>query len=338
MSSQPTATSGRGLVDPSEPDISIYMGPDDLMRQLREDAVAGLTAPSKSIPSKWFYDEYGSGLFDQITRLPEYYLTRAESEILSDRAGAIAELTGAETLVELGSGTSEKTRLLLDAAHQTGHLRRIVPFDVDEATLTVAAEELGLMYPEVEITGIVGDFERHLDAIALSERKLVILLGSTIGNLSPQERARLLKDLSNNLNPGDSFLLGVDLVKPVGDIEAAYNDSAGISAEFNLNILRVLNRQLHGDFNLNRFEHVAAFDQESEQMKMWLRSTARQEVTLRDIDLRATFAESELLHTEISAKFRRSGIEQELSSAGLNPAHWWTDRQDRFGLSLSTKQ
>lgn len=338
MSSQPTATSGRGLVNVSEPDISIYMGPDDLVRQLREDAVAGLTAASKSIPSKWFYDEYGSRLFDQITRLPEYYLTRAESEILRDRAGAIAQLTGAEILIELGSGTSEKTRLLLDAARRAGHLRRIVPFDVDEATLTVAAEELAFMYPEVEITGIVGDFERHLDAIAVSGRKLVILLGSTIGNLRPQERARLLEDLSNNLNPGDSFLLGVDLVKPVGDIEAAYNDSEGISAEFNLNILRVLNRQLDGDFNLNRFEHMAAFDPESEQMKMWLRSTTRQEVALRSIDLRTTFDESELLHTEISAKFRRSGIERELSSAGLNPVRWWTDRQDRFGLSLSTKQ
>ncbi|MEX2586402.1 MAG: L-histidine N(alpha)-methyltransferase [Actinomycetota bacterium] len=337
MSSEPTDASTRGLAFASDPEISSYLGPDDLMRQLREDALAGLTAENKSIPSKWFYDERGSGLFDRITRLPEYYLTRAEKQILVDRAGAIAGLTGAGTLIELGSGTSEKTRLLLDAARRTGFLRRIVPFDVDEATLKVAARELAVRYPEVEVAGLVGDFERHLDAIAMPGRKLVILLGSTIGNLDPAGRARLLADLSDNLEPGDSFLLGVDLVKAAGDIEAAYNDSAGISAEFNLNVLRVLNHRLDGDFNLDRFEHVASFDPTSEQMRMWLRSTTEQQVSLRAIDLRVTFGSSELLHTEISTKFRRTGIERELSSAGLKPAQWWTDRAGRFGLSLSVR-
>lgn len=337
MNSRPTVTSTSSANLGWEPEVSCRLGPEDLKRQLREDAAAGLSANRKYIPSKWFYDEHGSRLFDRITRLPEYYLTRAERQILGKRAGIIAEQTKADTLIELGSGTSEKTRLLLDASRRAGHLRRVVPFDVDEATLKVATGELSLRYPEVDVIGIVGDFERHLDAIAVPGRKLVILLGSTIGNLGPRERAGLLGDLSANLNPGDSFLLGVDLVKRYEDIEAAYNDSSGISAEFNLNILRVLNRQLDGDFDLDRFEHVASYDPQSEQMQMWLRSTTKQEVTLKSIDLRARFEESELLHTEISAKFRRSGIEQELSSAGLEPAFWWTDHQDRFGLSLSTK-
>lgn len=338
MSSQPTATSTRGPALASEPEILSYLGPDDLMHQLREDAVTGLTAADKSIPSKWFYDEHGSALFDRITRLPEYYLTRAERQILANRAGSVAELAQAGTLIELGSGTSEKTRLLLDASRRCGHLRRIVPFDVDEATLAIAARELNQRYPEVDVTGIAGDFERHLDAICMPDRKLVILLGSTIGNLLPAGRACLLEDLARNLNRGDSFLLGVDLVKSAGDIEAAYNDSGGISAEFNLNVLRVLNRKLDGNFDLDRFEHVASFNHESERMDMWLRSTTKQQVKLRAIDLHVNFDESERLHTEISAKFRRSGIERELESAGLMPVHWWTDREQRFGLSLSTKR
>lgn len=337
MTAEPTATSTRTLAIASEVQIRCLLGPEDLMRQLRADAQAGLTATPKSIPSKWFYDRCGSALFDRITRLPEYYLTRAEREILTDRAGAIARLTEADTLIELGSGTSEKTRLLLDAAWESGNLRNIVPFDVDRATLECAAAELGKRYPDVAVTGIVGDFERHLDAISRPGCKMVILLGSTIGNLGPEQRACLLSDLAASLEPGDSFLLGVDLVKDTPTLEAAYNDREGVSAEFNLNMLRVLNRHLGGDFDLDLFEHVACFDPADEQMKMWLRSTGPQEVTLKDIDLRVHFDRDELLHTEISAKFRRDGIERELAASGLKPARWWTDRQDRFGLSLSCK-
>lgn len=337
MSSHPTAASTRHPAIAAEAQICCLLGPDDRARQLREDARSGLTGAQKSIPSKWFYDERGSALFDRITRLPEYYLTRAEREILAARAASIASLTWADTLIELGSGTSEKTRLLLDAAREAGNLRRIVPFDVDEATLRMAVAELSGRYPEAEVTGIVGDFERHLDAIAMSGRKLVILLGSTIGNLGPEQRAALLEDLSASLSPGDSFLLGVDLVKDVGVLEAAYNDAAGVSAEFNLNILRVLNRRLGGDFDLSGFEHLAGFDPETEQVKMWLRSRCAQTVTLRDIDLKIGFGRAELLHTEISAKFRRSGIERELARAGLEPVRWWTNRDGRFGLSLSSK-
>lgn len=337
MSSHSTAASTRHPAVAAETQICCLLGTDDLARQLREDARTGLTGAHKSIPSKWFYDERGSALFDRITRLPEYYLTRAEREILAAHADSIASLTWADTLIELGSGTSEKTRLLLDAAQESGSLRRIVPFDVDEATLRMAAAELSGRYPGAEVTGIVGDFDRHLDAIAMPGRKLVMLLGSTIGNLGPEQRAALLEDLSASLSPGDSFLLGVDLVKDVGALEAAYNDTAGVSAEFNLNILRVLNRRLGGDFDLSGFEHLARFDPETEQVKMWLRSRCAQTVTLRDVDLKIGFGAAELLHTEISAKFRRSGIERELATAGLEPVRWWTDRDRRFGLSLSSK-
>lgn len=338
MSSQTPAASVRGLTVASEPSVRCLIGPDDLLRQLRQDALDGLRAHPKSIPSKWFYDERGSALFDEITRLPEYYLTRAERAILTERAPAIAALSWADTLIELGCGTSEKTRLLLDAFRAAGNLRRIVPFDVDEVTLRAAAAELGERYPEVEVAAVAGDFERHLGAIDQPGRKMVILLGSTIGNLGPEQRAGMLGDLAGNLRPGDSFLLGVDLVKDVRVIEAAYNDSAGVSSAFNLNILRVLNRRLGADFDLDRFEHVAYFDPESEQMKMWLRSTTDQTVRVEDIDLTVRFASGELLHTEISAKFRRETVEDELSAAGLEPARWWSDREKRFGLSLSVKR
>lgn len=312
-----------------------HMGPDDLAEQLRNDAFQGLSSGAKAIPSKWFYDEHGSKLFDQITRLPEYYLTRSEREILAARASAIARHTAADTLVELGSGTSEKTCLLIDAFRSTGQLRRFVPFDVDPDTLRFAATKLLRSYPEIEVCGIAGDFERHLNAICQPGRTMVIFLGSTLGNLDPAQRALLLDQLAGSLKPGDSFLLGVDLVKDVDVIEAAYNDPAGISAAFNLNILRVLNRRLEGNFNVAQFEHVAKFDSTRELMSMWLRSTTHQSAYLRAIDLRVDFEEGELLHTEISSKFRKEGIEGELRQSGFEPSRWWTDAHGNFALSLS---
>lgn len=319
------------------PGLVSHMGPADLEAQLRRDAKEGLTAPDKSIPSKWFYDYTGSMLFDEITRLPEYYLTRAERQILRERAADIVADTRADTMVELGCGLSEKTKLLLDAFKRRGDLKRFLPFDVDGEVLKMAATELLERYPDLQVQGIVGDFERHLEAVKVPGTSLVIFLGSTIGNLNEEQRGSLLAQLSGALKSGDSFLLGMDLVKEVGVIEAAYNDSAGISAAFNLNILSVLNARLNGNFEIGSFEHLARFNPDTEQMEMFLRSTRAQRVRLADLDLEVEFAEGELLHTEISAKFRREGIEQELVSAGLEPRRWWTDAGTNFALSLSSK-
>jgi L-histidine N-alpha-methyltransferase len=319
------------------PALIAHIGPADLEAQLRRDALEGLTAPAKSIPSKWFYDYNGSMLFDEITRLPEYYLTRAERQILRERAASIVAESGAETLVELGCGLSEKTRVLLDAYGRKGDLRQFIPFDVDGDVLKMAAAELLERYPGLEVQGIVGDFERHLDSIAVPGRSLVIFLGSTIGNLNVEQRSSLLAQLSASLKPGDSFLLGVDLVKDVDVLEAAYNDSAGISAAFNLNILKVLNARLGADFEVESFDHVASFNPETEQMEMFLRATRPQKVRLELLNLDISFEEGELLHTEISAKFRREGIEAELVEAGLQPAQWWTDADHRFAVTLSRK-
>lgn len=319
------------------PGLVSHMGPADLEAQLRRDAKEGLTAPQKSIPSKWFYDYTGSMLFDEITRLPEYYLTRAERQILRERASEIVADTRADTMVELGCGLSEKTKLLLDAFRRRGDLKRFLPFDVDGEVLKMAATELLERYPDLQVQGIVGDFEQHLESVKVPGTGLVIFLGSTIGNLNEEQRGALLAQLSGALKAGDSFLLGIDLVKEVGVIEAAYNDSAGISAAFNLNILSVLNARLKGNFEIGNFEHLARFNPDTEQMEMFLRSTTDQKVRLADLDLEVEFAEGELLHTEISAKFRREGIEQELASAGLEPRRWWTDAGTNFALSLSSK-
>jgi L-histidine N-alpha-methyltransferase len=335
MSAQPAA----GTTAPSRkaPGLIAHMGPADLEAQLRRDAREGLTAPRKTIPSKWFYDYTGSMLFDEITRLPEYYLTRSERQILRERAAAIVSETGADTLVELGCGLSEKTRILLDAFGRRGDLKRFLPFDVDGEVLQMAAGELLERYPALEVQGIVGDFERHLDAIDVPGRCLVIFLGSTIGNLDRPQRKALLSCLAASLKPGDFFLLGVDLMKDVGVIEAAYNDSAGISAAFNKNILAVLNSRLGGDFDIDRFVHVARFNPETEQMEMYLKADGAQQVRFELLDLDICFEPGEMLHTEISAKFRRDGVEAELEEAGLSPRRWWTDAEPNFALSLSEK-
>jgi L-histidine N-alpha-methyltransferase len=317
--------------------ITRRLGPGDLTEALHRDVTEGLSAPCKSLPSKYFYDEEGSRLFDEITRLPEYYLTRAEKQILKARSREIVMATGAATMIELGSGTSEKTRLLLDAFHRDGELRTFIPFDVDESTLRFATESLCAAYPGLRLRGIAGDFERHLDSLATTDRTLVVFLGSTIGNLDEPGRACFLRSVADNLKAGDSFLLGADLVKDVGEIEAAYNDSQGISAAFNLNILSVLNRRLGATFDLNGFEHVAEFDERDEAMHMQLRSLADQTVEIPDVAMKIGFSSGELIHTEISAKFRRAGLESELAEAGLDPSGWWTDPGGRFSLCLSAK-
>jgi L-histidine Nalpha-methyltransferase len=309
--------------------------PDQYLAALRADVRAGLTATSKTLPPKYFYDACGSKLFDEITRLPEYYLTRAETEILRRYAGEIAGLTGCESLVELGSGTSAKTRLLLRALRDGGTLREFVPFDVDPAVLREASDALADEYPGLRIVPFVGDFERDLGAIPADGRRTVAFIGSTIGNLEPAARAAFLAQVGAALHPGDTFLLGLDLVKDAGRLLDAYNDAAGVTAEFNRNVLLVVNRELDADFDVEEFQHVALWDAEHEWIEMRLRSSREQQVTIRDLDLVVPFAAGEELRTEISAKFRRAGIEAELAAAGLRTLRFWTDPDGDFGLVLA---
>jgi L-histidine Nalpha-methyltransferase len=317
--------------------IEVLLGPDDLLAGLRADVLAGLTSAPKQLSPTWFYDDRGCELFEAITRLPEYYPTRTERSILAERAGEIAASTGADTLVELGSGTSEKTRLLLDALAGTGTLRHFVGFDVAEATLRSAGHAVVEEYPGVEVRGIVGDFRRHLPAIPVGGRRLVAFLGGTIGNLEPDARAAFLSALAAVMAPGDSLLLGTDLVKDPTRLEAAYDDRAGVTAEFNRNVLRVLNRELGADFDPDRFDHVARWDDDEEWIEMRLRSRGAQTVHMPGLELTVHFDDGEELRTEISAKFRPERVASELRHAGLEPAGWWTDPAGDFGVSLAVR-
>jgi dimethylhistidine N-methyltransferase/ergothioneine biosynthesis protein EgtC len=310
--------------------------PDGFMaRSLREDARAGLTASPKSLPPKWFYDERGSELFDKITLLEEYYPTRAERAILRSAAGQIAAATQADTLVELGSGAADKTRLLLDALRAGGTLRGYVPVDVSESALIAGARRVRGEYPGLTVRAVVSDFEEYLGLPAGEGRRLVAFLGSTIGNLIPAQRAAFLSALRARLQPSDALLLGTDLVKDPSVLLAAYDDSAGVTAAFNKNILAVLNSELGADFDPDTFEHVAYWDAGAEWIEMRLRSTIDQRVTLPEIGLAVTFAAGEQMRTEVSAKFRPDGVARELAAAGFSMQSWWTDEAGRFGLSLS---
>jgi L-histidine Nalpha-methyltransferase len=312
--------------------------PGFLAESLRADARRGLASDPKSLPPKWFYDAQGSALFDKITELREYYPTRAEREILHATATSIAQLTRARTLVELGSGSSDKTRLLLDALRAAGTLRCYVPVDVSEPALVAAGDALSAEYPGLDVRAVVSDFEEHLgfpaDGDAPSPR-LVAFLGSTIGNLLPAQRTAFLARVRAGLRPGDFFLLGTDLVKDPSVLVAAYDDDSGVTAQFNKNVLAVLNNELGADFDPDEFEHVAVWDPRNEWIEMRLRSLARQTVHLPAIGLTVTFAEGEDMRTEVSAKFRRAGVEAELAAAGLAMRSWWTDSAAQFGLSLS---
>lgn len=311
--------------------VDVHLGPDDMAEALRSDVRRGLTSVPKALPPKWFYDERGSLLFDEITRLPEYYPTRAEAAILVERAADIATAAGADTLVELGSGTSTKTRLLLDAMGA----RRYVPFDVSESTLRAAGSALEADYPGLEVHGVVGDFERHLSLLPGGGRRLVLFLGGTIGNLAPAERAKFLGEVAGGMAPGDGLLLGTDLVKDPARLVAAYDDAAGVTAEFNKNVLRVMNDSLGADFDVDRFEHVARWNESDEWIEMRLRSVCSQNVLVSALGLSVAFGEGEEMRTEISSKFRRAGVEAELAAAGLSLRHWWTDAAADFALSLS---
>jgi L-histidine N-alpha-methyltransferase len=326
---------GLPLEAPPQLAVDVRFTPEERAQALRDDALRGLTSSPKELSPQWFYDERGSELFDAITRLPEYYLTDREREILREHADEVAELTQANTLVELGSGTSEKTRLLMDALADAGHLRRFVPFDVSEETLRASAAAIVHEYPGLEVHAVVGDFGRHIPFLPEGRRRLIAFLGSTIGNLPPAERAGFLESVEDTLNPGEALLLGVDLVKDVGRLEAAYNDPAGLTADFNRNILLVLNRELCGNFEPEQFEHVARWDDENEWIEMLLRSTRAQEVELAELDLGVSFAAGEVMRTEISAKFRREGIDDELADAGLELQRWWPHASGDFALALA---
>jgi L-histidine N-alpha-methyltransferase len=320
--------------------IDVHLDQADMDRALRNDVRVGLTASPKTLPPKWFYDEVGSQLFDDITRLPEYYPTRREREILEARSGDIARASGATALVELGSGTSTKTRLLLDALRDAGTLQTFAPFDCSESTLRDAGESIASRYPGIRIHGVVGDFERHLALLPDDHTgsRLVAFLGGTIGNLAPAERAKFLNDLAGALAEGEHLLLGTDLVKDRGRLVAAYDDSAGVTSAFNRNVLAVINRSLDADFDVERFEHVAVWNEDEEWIEMRLRADRAHLVHVNDLGLAVSFANGEEMRTEISAKFRREGVEAELGAAGFELQRWWTDRGGDFALSLAVRR
>ncbi|CAM5647024.1 L-histidine N(alpha)-methyltransferase [Streptomyces coeruleorubidus] len=299
---------------------------------LRADVHRGLTGRPKTLPPKWFYDAHGSDLFEKITELPEYYPTRAEREILLARSGDIAAATRARTLVELGSGSSEKTRHLLDALTE---LHTYVPVDVSESALTQAGQALAAERPGLDVHALIADFTAELTLPGTPGPRLVAFLGGTIGNLLPAERAAFLASVRALLAPGDALLLGTDLVKDEEVLVRAYDDAAGVTAAFNKNVLTVIDRELGADFEPAAFDHVAVWDAEHEWIEMRLRSRTAQTVKVPALGLAVDFAAGEELRTEVSAKFRQEGVRAELFAAGLDLTHWWTDEAGRFALSLS---
>ncbi|MFJ4923338.1 L-histidine N(alpha)-methyltransferase [Streptomyces sp. NPDC088725] len=300
---------------------------------LRADVLQGLGRTPKMLPPKWFYDARGSDLFEEITRLPEYYPTRAEREILLARAPEIAAATGARTLIELGSGSSEKTRHLLDALPE---LESYVPVDVSESALTGAAEGLLAERPGLRIHALIADFTTGLTLPESPGPRLVAFLGGTVGNLLPAERAVFLSSVRALLAPGDALLLGTDLVKDESVLVRAYDDAAGVTAAFNKNVLSVVNRELGGDFDPADFDHVALWNRECERIEMRLRARRALNVKITDLDLLVRFEAGEEVRTEVSAKFRQDGVRAELADAGMALTHWWTDEAGRFALSLAT--
>ena len=316
-------------------EVRSYLGPGD-ERTLADDVLDGLTRPLKELPPKHFYDARGSELFDAICELPEYYQTRTERLILEACAEDIVEHSGAVELVELGSGSASKTRVLLDAMAAAGTLERYVPVDVSATTVHACAETLVQEYPGMSVYGVVGDFERHLSHLPQpAGPRLVAFLGGTLGNFPPGSRRRFLRGLRNVLGDDGYLLLGTDLVKDPRVIEAAYDDSAGVTAQFNLNLLHVLNRELDANFDVDAFEHVAFFDRRREWIEMRLRATDVQRVHIGKLDLDVDFAAREELRTEISAKFTPERLAADLAAAGLVLGDVLTDDRELFALSLS---
>jgi len=309
-------------------------------RVLADDVLDGLTRPFKELPPKHFYDSRGSELFERICELPEYYPTRTELEILTERADEIVAETGAGELVELGSGAAEKARVLLSAMDRAGTLTRYVPLDVSESALEESARALVDEYEGLEVYGVIGDFERHLDGVPDGDghARLVALLGGTIGNFPPGTRRRLLRRIGGLLGDEDRLLLGTDLVKDPAVIEAAYDDAEGVTAEFNRNVLHVINRELNANFPIEQFEHVAFFDPDHEWIEMRLRASEACTVEIEQVGLTVEFGEGEELRTEISAKFTRQRVEADFAAAGLALERWFTDDDGLFALSLARRQ
>jgi L-histidine Nalpha-methyltransferase len=305
---------------------------------LAETVRAGLTREPKELPPKLFYDARGSELFDRITAQPEYYPARAERSILNRYSPEIVEESGAEELVELGSGVASKTRALLYAMAGAGTLDRYVPFDIDDSVVEACAEELHRILPGMDVHGVVGDFGRDLEQLPRGEHRLIAFLGGTVGNLYPDERTAFLARVRDQMGPSDRLLLGIDLLKEPAVLEAAYNDAAGVTAEFNLNLLQAINEQLGADFDVEAFEHVAFFDPEQSWIELRLRSLADQQVAIPEADLVVPFAEGEEMRTEISCKFRRADIESALDDAGLMLRRLFSDDEGLFALALAAPE
>jgi L-histidine N-alpha-methyltransferase len=320
------------------PVVSVLVDPDWASGSLVQDVRRGFESQPLTLPPKWLYDRRGSELFDEITRLPDYYPFAREQAILERHAPEIVEVSGATALVELGSGTSEKTRILLDAFTATGRLTRFTPVDVSESTLRDAAAQLAERYPGVQVEAVVGDFTLHLAHLPAGGRRMVAFLGGTIGNLYVEERAAFLGALADTLEPGDSLLLGTDLVKSADRLIAAYDDEQGVTAEFVRNSLRVLNRELGADFELDGFSYIPFWDARMERMDLRLRAEMPQRVTIPGADLTLDLASGEEIRVEISTKFRLDGLAEELGRAGLGVTRTWTDADADFALTLATKE
>ncbi|NNH70069.1 L-histidine N(alpha)-methyltransferase [Nocardia uniformis] len=318
--------------------LEIHLTDEDLTAALREDARRGLTATPKSLPPKWFYDARGSELFEQITELPEYYPTRTEWALLERVVGEIARTAQAEVLVELGAGSAAKTRLLLSALNAEGPLKTYVPQDVSTTALRAAADQVASEFPGLAVHGVVSDFTDTLDNLPRGGRRMIAFLGGTIGNLIPRERAEFLAGIHDVLEPGEQLLIGAGLVIDPAVLVPAYDDAAGVTAQFNRNVLRVLNNRLNADFDPEKFAHIALWDAEREWIEMRLEATEAMTVTVRDLDLTVEFAAGEQMRTEISAKFRRAGFEKELDTAGFATEQVWTDPDQRFALFLAERR
>ena len=312
-------------------------------RRLADDVLDGLTRPFKELPPKHFYDARGSELFEAICEQPEYYPTRTELGILEAQAAEIVRRAGRPTeLVELGCGAAVKARLLLDAMTDGhGPPLHYVPVDVSESVVVQAAEDLTASYPGLRVHGVVGDFERHLDRVPPSnpgEPRIVAFLGGTIGNFPPGTRRRMLREVAALLGREDHLLLGADLVKDPALIEDAYNDRAGVTAEFNRNVLHVMNRELDADFDPQAFEHVAFFDRRRHWVEMRLRARRPCTVNLVALDLQVEFAAGEELRTEVSAKFTRRRLQRDFAAAGLVLCGWYTDPDELFAITLAGRR
>lgn len=318
--------------------VDVHLGEHGILDSIAEDVRRGLSAPQKYLLPKFFYDIQGSLLFEQITELPEYYPTRTEISILSAIAEELMERVAPQELVELGSGSSTKTRMLLDARHGAKALARYIPFDVSQSIVRSAGAELQQLYPDMEFHGVIGDFERHLELVPPAVgKRLVLFLGSTIGNLEPSGRLALLGEIRKLLSPGDCLLLGMDLVKDVAVLEAAYNDAAGVTAAFNLNILNVVNNALNADFNVASFRHRAHYNRQQARIEMHLYAESPQTVHIGDLGMTVEIAKDESIWTESSHKFTRATATAMLQDAGMRLDAWYTDLQSYFGLALATQ-